>query len=264
LYERAYEIIGISQLSAQSNKPSGLDSGKALREFNDIETERFMSVGVRYEQAFLDASSIILDLAREIFQDTGEFKVRVKGQSFVKTIDWADVDMEEDKYMMAVFPTSALSATPSARLQDVTELMQAGFITKEDGMKLLDFPDLKSTTNLYNAAVEDIERTIDKMMDEGFYMPPETYQNLELGVAKFQQAYLLFKSQNAPEENLELLRRWIEDANSLIERAKQEAVNQQMAQQMAAQPVPVQPLAAPVAPPQSDMLPLDTATPPVV
>jgi len=263
LYQRAYEIIGISSLSAQSSKPAGLNSGKALREFNDIESERFMAVGMRYEQTFLDASNIILDLAKDIYKDTGEFAVKVKGQSFVETIDWSDVDMEEDKYMMSVFPTSALSSTPSARLQDVTDLLQAGFISKEDGMKLLDFPDLKSTTNLYNAAVEDIERTIDKMINTGEYMPPETYQNLELGVQKIQQAYLLFRGQNAPEETLELLRRWVEDANGLLDRAKQELAAQQAMEAAPALPAQ-QPLAAPVAPPQSDILPLPTATPPAV
>ena len=41
LYNRSFEIAGISQLSAQSSKPSGLDSGRALREFSDIESERF-------------------------------------------------------------------------------------------------------------------------------------------------------------------------------------------------------------------------------
>jgi hypothetical protein len=261
LYQRAYEIIGISQLSSQSQKPAGLNSGKALREFNDIETERFMAVGMRYEQSFLDAADIILDLAKEIYEDTGEFKVRVKGQSFVETIDWSEVDMEEDKYMMAVFPTSALASTPSARLQDVTDLMQAGFISKEDGMKLLDFPDLKATSNLYTAAVEDIERTIDQMMKDGIYMPPETYQNLDLGVQKFQQAYLLFKSQNAPEERLELIRRWIEDANGLLDRAKQELASEQ-APQPTAPTAPAAPIATPPAPPQSQILPVNTANPP--
>ncbi len=251
LYSRAYEIVGVSSLSAQAKKPGGLDSGKALREFNDIESERFMTVGMRYEQAFLDAASIILGLAKEIYEETGEFKVKVKGSKFVETINWSDVDMEEDKYVMEVFPTSALSSTPAARLQDVTELIQAGFISKEDGLKLLNFPDLNSTTNLYNAAVEDIEMVIDRMMNTGIYEPPESYQNLNLGIQKMQQSYLLYKTQNAPEMNLELLRRWVEDATSLVIKAN---------------PAPVAPVAAPLAAPEaaptSDIVPLASATAP--
>mgnify|MGYP003293735375 CR=1 FL=1 len=37
LKKDAYELVGISELSAKSQKPSGLDSGKALQTINDIE-----------------------------------------------------------------------------------------------------------------------------------------------------------------------------------------------------------------------------------
>ena len=35
------QMPGISQLAARSMKPAGLDSGVALREYQDIEAERF-------------------------------------------------------------------------------------------------------------------------------------------------------------------------------------------------------------------------------
>jgi len=271
LYTKAYEIIGVSSLSAQSQKPSGLDAAVALREFNNIESERFMSVGIRYEQAFMDASSLILSLAKDLYDQNGEFSIKVKGNSFIETINWEDVNMEDDKYMMEVFPTSALSSTPAARLQDVTELMQAGFISKEDGMKLLDFPDLKATTNLYNAALEDIEMTIDRMMSKGEYQPPEAYQNLSLGMTKVQQAYLLAKTQNAPEERLELLRRWVEDASALIQKATEAAVPPAPVPGMeaAAPQIPgvesptAAPTAIPEAAPVSPLMPLPGAGEPV-
>jgi len=219
LYERAYEIIGISMLSARSEKPGGLESGKALREFNDIESERFMEVGQNYERSFIQASKIIVDMAKDIYQDDENFSVKVKGKKFIETIKWSEVDMAEDKYLMDVFPTSSLSNTPAGRLQDVQELLTAGFITKEDGMKLLDFPDLESTMSLLNAGVEDIERMIELMIDKGQYETPEPYQNLEMGIKKCQQAYLKFKSQGAPDSRLELLRRWMEDAQGLLMKA---------------------------------------------
>ena len=219
LYERAYEISGVSQLAAQSEKPSGLDSGKAIREFNDIESERFMEVGQRYEKSFIDAARIIVDMARELYDDMGEFKVKVKGRKFIETIDWSEVDMADDKFLMDIFPTSALSNTPSGRLQDVQELLQAGFISKEDGMKLLDFPDLESTMSLLNAGVEDIEKMIEDMMEKGQYTTPEPYQNLEMGIKKCQQAYLKYRAEGAPDSRLELLRRWMEDAQGLLIKA---------------------------------------------
>lgn len=219
LYARAYEIAGISQLAANAQKPSGLDSGKALREFNDIESERFMEVAKRYEQTFMQAAKIMIDLVKDLAEEDPDYKIRAKDNQFLRTIKWKDVSMEDDQYIMQVFPTSSLSSTPAGRLQDVQELLAAGFIGKEDGMKLLNFPDLQQYYNFNNAGVEDIERTIEMIIDEGNYQTPEPYQNLQMGITKMQQAYLLYRSQGAPDERLELFRRWIEDAAALLTKA---------------------------------------------
>jgi hypothetical protein len=225
LYSRAYEIAGVSQLSATAQKPSGLNSGKALREYNDLETERFMSVAQRYEKVFLDAGRIMISLAKDLDAELDtHYEVKVKGKKFLKTIKWKEVDMEEDQYVMSLFPTSALSSTPAGRLQDIQELIQAGFVSREDAMKLLDFPDLQGFYNYETAPGEDIDMVIEKIVEDSDYMTPEPYQNLEYGIQKMQKAYLLFRSQNLPESKLELIRRWIEDANALIERA---SVNEQ-------------------------------------
>ena len=269
LYNRAYEIAGVSQLAAQSKKPSGLDSGKALREFNDIESERFMSVGQRYEEAFINAADIIIDLARDIYSDNPDFAVKAKGSKFIETIKWADVDMEDDKYMMQIFPTSALASTPAGRLQDVQELLQAGFISKEQGLKLLDFPDLEGAYNMVNAAYDDIEAMIERMVSKGEYQTPEPYQNLELGIQMCQQAYLHYRSVSAPDDKLELLRMWMEDAQALMKKA-QEALQPPPLppEALAAQQAPVDPallqqgvaeqapIGVPEAPPTTDLLPV--------
>lgn len=239
LYQRCYEVVGVSQLAATSAKPAGLNSGKALRMYNDIETERFMSVGMRYEQAFLDAAKQFIDLAREIEESEDEgLKVKVKGDKFMKTIKWKDVDIDNDKYLMQMFPTSALSQNPSSRLQEVQELMQAGIVGKENGTKLLNFPDLEAFYNMENAGLEDIERQIEMMIDEGDYQTPEPYQNLPLGIQKMQQAYLMFRSQGAPEERLELFRRWISDADDLLKTSQAGAMQMAQGAQTAPAPLP--------------------------
>lgn len=236
LYQRAYEIAGISQLSANAMKPAGLESGKALREYNDLETERFMSVAQRYEQVFMQAPRIMIDLAKEIneeMKDEGGYKIKVKGKKFFKSLKWKEVDLDEDRYVMGLFPTSALSSNPASRLEDVQDLIAAGFVSREDAFKLLDFPDLQSFYNYETAPGEDMDMVIEKIVDDGEYMTPEPYQNLEYGIQKIQKAYLLFRSQGLPEEKLELMRRWIEDANALIQKAAREAeVQMQLSQGM--------------------------------
>ncbi|MAC53486.1 MAG: hypothetical protein CME31_13180 [Gimesia sp.] len=234
LYQRAYEIAGISQLAAQSLKPAGLDSGKALREFNDLETERFMATAQRYEKTFMNAAEIMIDMAKDINEREGDFKVKVKDGKFVDTIPWKDVNMDADKYMMELYPTSALSNTPAARLADVQDLLAAGFISKEDALKLLDFPDLEASMNLLNSDATNLERIIETMMDKGDYFPPEPYQNLENAIRKVQQAYLMYRTQGAAEDRLELLRQYMEDCQNLLIKAQTPSPEQKAAELAAA------------------------------
>jgi hypothetical protein len=241
LYARAFEVVGISQLSAMAAKPQGLNSGKALREFNDIESERFMSVAQRDEATVITAAKMFVDLAKEINDEFGDYVVKTKGARSLERLNWKDVNLDEDQYIMQVFPVSSLSKSPAGRLQDIQELMAAGLIGKEDGMKLLDFPDLKEFYNFNNAGVEDIERTIEQFVDTQEYSTPEPYQNLQLGVVKMQQAYLMYKGAGAPDEVLELFRRWIEDAQSLMQQAQQQLIAEQQAMAASAEPLPPAP-----------------------
>lgn len=230
LYQRAFEITGISQLSAQSKKPGGLDSGKALRTFSDIESERFLDVGRRYEQFYMEVAERMLDVARDI----GDYKVKVPGKKFIETMNIKDINLSEDRYIMQAFPTNALSKIPSARLAEVQEMMNAGLISPDVGRKLLDFPDLQAETDRENAAQDDLDWTIDYMLENDEYLPPESYQNLEMGIPHMQNAYLELKKQGAPEDKLELLRAWIADAEEKVEQiAAEKAAEMQMAQEEA-------------------------------
>lgn len=261
LYNRAYEIVGISQLSAQSKKPAGLDSGRALREFNDIESERFILVGQAYERFYLEAARQMIDLAREIAADDeyGKYEVKVKGKTFFESIDWADIDLDEDAYIMQVFPTSGLASHPSARFQQIQEYMQAGMISLERGKKLMDMPDLESENDLSLAAMDDIEAMIERIVDKAEYEPPEPFQNLELGKSMCQQAYLKYKNEGAPEEVLELLRNWVEDAQAMVLRATAKPIASPV-DPAAVPSAPVVPGAAPIgvpeAQPTSELLPV--------
>jgi len=173
----------------------------------------------------------------------------------MEQINWADIDLEDDQYMMQIFPTSFLSQTPSGRLQDVQELIQAGFIDKANAMRLLDYPDLQEYMSLSNAAVEDIENMIESMVERGEAETPEPFQNLQLGIQMMQSAYLRGKNNKVPEDRLELLINWITEANRLLQTPAQPQIPQAPAQGAAPGLPPGQPQAVPVAPPTSGLLP---------
>ncbi len=245
LKTQAYEQFGISMLSAASQKPAGLNSGKALREYNDIESDRFITIGQAYERLFLDLAKLAIDVAKEIYEEAGQYQVKVPGKKFIETIDWADVDMDNDAYVMRAFPVSSLPNDPAGRLQTVQEYAQAGFIDPMTARKLLDFPDLETVETLANAMDEWICKSLDQIVDEGMYSPPEPEMDLAKAQALTLQYIAQGKVSNLDEDKLELLRMF----KSQLDILAAKAMPQQMPMGAGA------PLANPTATPQSDLLP---------
>lgn len=251
LYRRAFEIVGVSQLSSGAKKPSGLNSSVALREMQDIETERFALVAQAYEEFFIKTAEIVIDMTRDMYKNGTAQSVKLKTSKFVETIDWKDVDMERDVYALRLYPVNILPTKPEGRLQKIQELIEAGFLSKEESFSLLDFPDLEAVATMKNSPYDTVMMLIYHMINKGEYVPPEPFMNLTLSRTMVQYAYLKAKLTNVSEERLELLRRFMEDCLTL----------EQLSMQGVMEPNNAQPLAVPGAPPVSDLLPLNTALP---
>ena len=221
LIRQAYEITGISQLSATGAKPSGLDSGKALREFSDIETERFATVGKAYEQLALDIGAAIID---EAIMNGGKTKLSanfIEGDK-LEIIDWKDVNIKKEKYEMTVFPVSSLPQKPYAKLQTIQEMIQAQMVTPQEGRKLLGWPDLKAFEDKKNAEMDLIEKIIYDIAEDGKYTTPDPYMNLELLKLQAKEAIVYYMLHNLPESRLEMFRDLIEDVDTILLSANQE------------------------------------------
>lgn len=217
LWQKGFEAFGMSQLSATSQKPAGLNAGVALREYNDIETERFVLIGQRYEQMYVEIADLFICQTEEIYQRDKKFTVKAPNKKILEDINWKDISLDREDYLIQIFPTSSLPTRPEGRLQTIQEMIQAGMIPPEDGMRLLDFPDLESYMDLRNADQNDIDMIIEHMLEKGEYQTPEPYQNLSFGVKRMQRALLKAKVDSVPEDRMELLLRWIEQANAMID-----------------------------------------------
>lgn len=237
----AYEQAGVSMLSAAAQKPAGLNSGKALREYNDIESDRFMVVGQAYEKMFLDLAKLTVWKAKEIYGEDKSYKVVVPQKKFTETIDWVDIDLEEDEYMMKIFPVSSLPNDPAGRLQTVQEYAQAGFLSPRQARRLLDFPDLEQVEDLASAAEDCLHQSLEKIVEEGIYTPPEPFDDLQLAHELGLEYYAQGKSNGLEPEKLEMLRRFMDQVTYLKAKAMPQA--------------PIVPQANPQAAPTSDLIP---------
>lgn len=271
LYRKAFEDSGISQLSASSKKPAGLDSGVAIREYQDIETERFALVGEMYQQFYMDAAEITVDMQRDMAEEDKNISVKVPGKDFIETIKWKDVDLEDDMYVMQPYPTSLLPKSPEGQLQFTQELLQSGFIDPEEGLSLLNFPDLQGFFNLRTAATDSVKMIIERMVEDEEYTPPEPFMDLNLCVKMTQFAYLRGKTDGTSEISMEYMRRFILECQEMLAPPQQMMdINQNSLPNpvapgvqnpsplpVAGQTLPPGQIAQPAPPPVSDLIPLN-------
>lgn len=215
LISKAYQQEGVSQLSASSQKPMGLDSGKALRVYNDIEADRQLFIGQEMETYYLEEARQMIEVAKDIYADTKTYTVVFPSGRFMETVDWKDIKLKEDEYVLKAFPVSSLSDDMSGRLQEVQELTQAGMISPRTSRKLMRTPDLEMSDNLANAAEDLLCKIIEDILDKEEFQPPEPYYDLVLGKQLSLEYYNYAKFQNCPNETLELLRQFMAQIDDL-------------------------------------------------
>jgi len=217
LWQMCFEEIGISALSASMQKPSGLDSRVALREYNDIESERFVMNGQGYEDLYLDANRIAISMARDIaMANGGQYLVRVPGKRHVDFVDWKNVNIDADSSEMKCFPVSSLPTNPAAKRQEIQEYINAGWIEPLEGRALMELPDLERSDNLATARLEDADWLINKALDDEEAPALDDFSDAQLVVSRGIATFLYAKQQGAPPEALEALQNLIDDAAERI------------------------------------------------
>ena len=149
LKETAYEMVGISQLSAQSKKPTGLNSGVALQTMEDVESERF-------EEQLNQVIRCYVEIAKTCL------RVFPKGETILPdtpnrvAIKWSDIVAEEKKMQIQFSAADSLSKDPSIKLQQLQQLAQVGVIPRERIAQFMELPDLEGGYSLSNNAINAV------------------------------------------------------------------------------------------------------------
>lgn len=219
LIEYGYQQCGVSAMQATSQKPAGLNSGEAIRSYDDISTDRFAALAKRYDNIFVDLAYAITDLAKDIAERDGKYQTIYPNKDGTKTIDLPKMSLIKDPFVIQVFNQSSLPRDPAGRMQKITEMIQAGMISIKEGRRLLDYPDLEQVEKLANASEERIYQILDKIVEEGEYTPPDPFMDLQLANDLVVQYYNLYVSAKLEEEKAEMLRNFFSQIQALIQAA---------------------------------------------
>ena len=163
----AYELVGISQLSATSQKPQGLNSGIALSTMENIESDRF-------ETQLNQVIRCYVDLAKKCINILDAKELILPQEKTRAMLNWEDLISAAKSFNIQFSAAESLSKDPSTKLQQLQSLAQAGIIPQSHIAKYLELPDIESayniTTNALNAVMSLIKETIEG--DEVPVIPP--------------------------------------------------------------------------------------------
>jgi hypothetical protein len=176
--QKAYDMIGISQLSSQSRKPSGLDSGVALQTMEDIESDRFETQVTHYTNAYVELALLML----KIMPDDAPI---LPTTAYNSSYTWKDIKEQQSLFKIQYSAASALSKDPAERLKQVLQLTQVGLIDPAKTAQYLDLPDLTDAYVGASAVSDAIDACIQRAIEKESYTIPDyiNYQQLSQRIA---------------------------------------------------------------------------------
>jgi hypothetical protein len=254
MIQKAYQLTGVSQMSASNLKQPGIDSGKALRTMDNIENQRFSTISQNYEQFFVDLARITISVAKKTYEAHGNFKVKVPGKRFIETIDWKDVDLDNDEFSLQIYPVSKLPQDPEGRLAQIQDMMAGGLLTPEAGRRLLDYPDLEAEETLSNATSDYLHKILDDMTEDGKFTSPEPFDDLQQARKLALEYYALGKLNNMDEAKLELLRNFMTQIDVLTQPPPMPVPGLPAVGGAGAAPQPIVPQGNPLPTPMSNLI----------
>lgn len=260
LVQYAYQQSGISALAATSQKPAGLNSGEAIRNYDDLQSDRFAALNKRYNDVFMELSYQIIDLASDIAKRDGKYSTVYPNKDGTREIDLPKSAMLKEP-VIQIFDSSSLPRDPAGRLQKVTEMMQSGLISPQEGRRLLDYPDIEQVDKLENAGEERILQILDEIIENGTPGMVDPWIDLQLALKLTTQYINLYIPAKLEEEKAQMLRDFFTRVNATIQAALPPPPAPGIPGAPGAPPsapagsAPNQPLAVPMAPPQSELLP---------
>lgn len=171
----AYEVSGISALAAASQKPAGLNSGEAIRSYDDIQTDRFAALQKRYENFYIELAYQMIDLAKDIAERDGSYSTIYPNKDGTREIDLPKAAILKDVYVIQCYDESSLPRDPAGRYARLSEMLASNEITLQEFRRLSGFPDLEQADKLANALEERLLQILDSIVEDGKYTPPDPF-----------------------------------------------------------------------------------------
>ena len=217
IWNRAHESQGVSMMAATNKLPTQarLDSSDALREYNAINDDRFNDRAQALEEWFLAVAEEIVRCSKELHSGKKPSKTKYHSGKLVEQIDWAEVDLDEDMYVMQIAASGVVNMSPAARRDRVNDWHARGIITTDQLKSMSGEPDLEHLSDKASSTYDAVASQVQLML-KGKVALPDPHMNLGLGLQCVLEEYNRLIPMNVPEEVMQLLRNWMLTAESYL------------------------------------------------
>jgi hypothetical protein len=159
LEETAEKLSGIYTMS-RGQAPSGVRAAKALRVLEEQEDKRAYITAIKYNNICLvDNAKKTLSVAGTFYDDADGRLAQIVGKdNSYKIVQFKTANLSKP-WNIRVENTTALSQSPAARIDEITELMQIRFdpqgpISREQFVQLLDLTASEEFKNIVTSAIK--------------------------------------------------------------------------------------------------------------
>lgn len=220
-----YDFLGIPQSQATGRKEPGVNAAVAMRTLNDIGTLRQAPKAKRYEYAYVELAYCTFDALDDLAEaNNGKVVVKRQGTRSLEEYEWSKVKLPDNSIEVSIAPASSLPNDPAGRLSMIQELYGSGVISAATFRNLLGWPDLESEMSSESSEYEYLEQLGERYLDateeewgDGDYESPEGFiVDKNRAIIQFAAKYWSAKLDHAPEFNLQLVRRYIQELDDMI------------------------------------------------
>ncbi len=182
-WSQCREQFGFNDMTAGATPPPGarFDSSEAFREFNAIQDDRLSDQAQRFEAFYLELAETMVRTVKASGKNPKTVWTSGGKRSRMEVIEWSEIDLDEDCYVLQLEATSLYDSSPSAVRDSLEKQLAMGLISPEDYRLELAHPDDSSELTLKAAAAADLRRVVE-LLEEGEWEDPTPVQDLANGV----------------------------------------------------------------------------------
>ena len=210
--QEAFEMVGLSQLSAQSKKPKNTPTNEALETLQDVESERFNI----FLHNYIDFQTNISKKCIDIFPPDAE----IIKDNRIHNIKWADLIESRDMYQVQFSGLDFISKDPSRKREEIQWLVANGYLDGKAASRFIGIPDSESAYSMSTVSSDYCEKIIENAIMRGD-MNYEPFVNL-MELMKIISYYIQRgKINGAPQQEIETLEKLFASAKAKSDEAQQ-------------------------------------------